>query len=122
MSTAHVAASALSISNAHSSQLSLKRKRATSEPGHDSKALVKFVKQNHYKPSRDSLAPEQAHEIRMEELRIKRAKIESVDKEKERETRLRIMEIEERLQTELIKDRREKRELIRRVLAMLEDE
>lgn len=55
--------------------------------------------------SNTSIASEQAHELRMEELRLKRQELESADNEKARLAELRRLEIEERLQAELIKER-----------------
>ncbi len=54
-----------------------------------------------------SIKSEQAHELKMEELRLKRQQIESADNEKFRLAELRRLEIEERLQAELIKERQQ---------------
>lgn len=55
--------------------------------------------------SHASITPEQAHEIKMEELRLRRTQIESSDKERERAARLRLLEIEERIQARVIEER-----------------
>ena len=57
--------------------------------------------------SSTSIASEQAHELKMEELRLKRQELESADNEKFRLAELRRLEIEERLQAELIKERQQ---------------